>query len=172
MGCKTPQLGSAPSFYAKISHHGAQPSPDHYVQKAVEANVIGSYPKFTKERKWASRPVTLSIAPPFPISILGNSKLRPLRALPETLTAVCFICVLGISVSLFQSIHQHNSIYSIVSLRTESRIFAIPMAPSFIFTITKDLLFTHVSLPSYQWITERERKQIHVLGLRYSKTAF
>lgn len=35
-----------------------------------------------------------------------------------------------------------------------------------------DLFFMHVSLLSYQLVTEGEGKQMHVLGLQYSKIAF
>lgn len=61
-------------------------------------------------------PATLIIAPSFLISILGNSKLKSLRAVPKTFS----ICVPCCSFSLLCFMHQNNPIY-VVSLRTVSK---------------------------------------------------
>lgn len=110
---------------------------------------------------------SLIIAPPF----LLNSKLRPLRALPETSPLQHFPFVFQAVVSLYSSLFVIQS-YLLCVFENCVKIFAVLMAPSFIFTITTDLLFMHISLLSYQWVIEGEGKQMHVLCLQYSKIAF
>lgn len=110
-------------------------------------------------------PAPLITAPSFLISILGNSKLRPLRAAPETPTSASSIFVPGGQFfSTLADASKQSYLYCV--FENCVKIFAIPMVPSLIFTTTT------VSLLSYQWVIEREGKQMNALSLPYSKTVF
>lgn len=54
-------------------------------------------PNSQRRERGPEGPVTLIIAPILLILILGNSKLRPLRVLPETPTVAFSICALACS---------------------------------------------------------------------------
>lgn len=118
-----------------------------------------------KKRKWTSRPSS-----PNYCSIVPDLCTRKLQVeASESCTrnphiSLFHFCARGQFFSTLADASKQSYLYCV--FESCVKIFAIPMVPSLTFTTTT------VSLLSYQWVIEREGKQMNALSLPYSKIVF